>query len=120
MHRVAAVAAFLLCLLYTCSCDDKALEPQNIHLAALQSDIAGIEKAIECGEDINTKMTDGSCAINLAVWKNNQTVVKWLLDHGADVNCKTNAGQSVLHKALRNGDYRLFHLLVGKFRRAHM
>ena len=49
-----------------------------------------------CGADINSLDDAGHTALLCAVTSNKPDAVKWLIEHGADVNVKTGGGYSVL------------------------
>lgn len=116
-HTVLSVLLlFSISLAVFCACEqDEVKSASNIHMAAIQGDVKVLQDALNCGEDVNSKMQDGSCPIHLAAWKSNKEVVQLLLDNGADIECTTNAGQTALHKAVKSGDASLAQYLLGKY-----
>ena len=53
--------------------------------------------------DLEAKAPGGSTALYTAVSKADKTLVRWLLDRGANVNAKPVGGQPALFKAFSNG-----------------
>jgi len=61
--------------------------------------------------------TDGrdTIALHLAVSRKNLTTIRWLLDHGADVNARRpmwDCNHTALHMAIENGAMEIAHLLL--------
>ena len=59
---------------------------QEFFKATRKKDLQYLEKMLEEGADINCVDKDGKTALLVAAEENSPEVVKWLLDHGADID----------------------------------
>lgn len=97
-------------------------ETTPLMLAITNDDTEEVRKLIEDGEDINKKDADGWTALHYAVlWYDEEEleesfidpeIVKMLLDHGADPNIKTEAGEIVLPSIASEGDSELLDKMI--------
>ena len=81
--------------------------------AAMQGDLAGVRELLAEGMDINFANPRGVTAIMVACQWNRPTVVKFLLENGADVNAReTQSGLNPLMYACLSGNPRLVSLIL--------
>lgn len=83
---------------------------------AVSSEIlSDVEDQIKSGAPINALGSDGSASLSplqRAAWNGNLAIVRFLLDHGADVNVDDEHGRTALHMAHRDAE--IVRLLVAK------
>jgi ankyrin repeat protein len=63
---------------------------------------------------VNEKDSDGRIALHFAAWRGNETVVRLLVDRGADVKAEDNNAETVLHRAASKGNEAVVRLLVDR------
>ncbi len=68
--------------------------------------LEGIEAAVGLGADVNEVNAAGDTALHLAAGAGQDTIVQFLVDHGAGVNVKNKRGQTPLTLALTAGGRR--------------
>ena len=74
-----------------------------LHYAAEKDNLKLVQMAVNWEMDINAKNDDGNTALMIAAMKaSNTEVLKYLLDKGADVNVKTEFGESAYDLASEN------------------
>jgi hypothetical protein len=73
-----------------------------LHLAVRKNNVPTIELLLTHGAAINAKNTQDYTPIFMASTKG---VMKFLLDHGADLSIKTKQGESLIHRVLNNGTW---------------
>ena len=81
----------------------------GLHIIDIENDVA--EALIEKGADLNAKEGNGWSALMFASMGGATECVKMLIMAGADVNCKTNEGETPLQRAeqlqeAKLGDYK--------------
>jgi ankyrin repeat protein len=64
--------------------------------------------------DLNARGLNGVTALMSYAWRDNNDVVKKLLDRGADVNAQDNDGDAALHGVAKSGNMELLDLLLAK------
>ena len=94
----AMLVAALLMPLAACA-QDNATPGVDIHMAALQGDVAAIRLHIEAGSDLNEKDPYGSTPLIIAATFGKTEVAKALMEAGADLNVTNNDGGTALHAA---------------------
>ena len=68
--------------------------------AAKAEDLTMLQKLVDAGASVNERDGDGSTILHTAVSDEQLEVVKWLIEHGADVSCAaTSTGMTPLHCA---------------------
>ncbi|KPJ90001.1 MAG: hypothetical protein AMS18_11840 [Gemmatimonas sp. SG8_17] len=92
------LVATLLTPLAACA-QDNGTPGVNIHMAALQGDVAAIRLHIEAGSDLNEKDPYGSTPLIIAATFGKTDVAKALIEAGADLNITNNDGGTALHAA---------------------
>ena len=73
-----------------------------LHIAAAKSDLAGIEKYITEGIEINCLSGDGLCPLHWSTYPENCDAMKNLINLGADVNAKSLDGTTALMLAVED------------------
>lgn len=63
-----------------------------LHAAAYVNDEAFVKLLLSYGADTNARSLDGTSALHESIARSNNRVSVLLITHGADVDCKTNAG----------------------------
>jgi CubicO group peptidase (beta-lactamase class C family) len=71
----------------------------NLHVAALQGNLAAVRQHIEAGSDLNEKDAWGSTPLIVAATFGNTEVAKALIEAGVDLNITNNDGGTALHAA---------------------
>ncbi len=82
------------------------------HLAARNGNVDELEKILLLGFDINEQTLTGQTALYLAVKAGNESVVRWLIEHGAKTALLTNHKASVLHAAALGRNKEIINLLI--------
>jgi ankyrin repeat protein len=89
-----------------------------IGVAARNGELDEVKRLVASGVDINTPGRGAWTPLHEAASQGYSAVVQWLLENGADVNCKTvvvrgeDAGKSPLHVAVEGGHSDVVKLLV--------
>ncbi|XP_030838138.1 ankyrin repeat domain-containing protein 39-like [Strongylocentrotus purpuratus] len=77
---------------------------RGIWNAALSGDLAGVQKLLSSGCDVNTVDKSGYTALHYACRNGHRDIVSTLLQHGANPNVLTRSGRaSPLHRAAYGG-----------------
>lgn len=77
-------------------------QEQPIHVASYYGRVNFVEYLVSNGSNINSYSNgDARTAIQIAVWKNHETLAIKLLEMGADLKIKTRAGLSLCESAKR-------------------
>ena len=77
-------------------------EDQMLLNASYFNNLAGVQKWLKLGGNLHyMENRDGWMAVHYAARWGNITMVKFLIDHGADINSKTNSKETILHKCAR-------------------
>ncbi|XP_033213964.1 serine/threonine-protein phosphatase 6 regulatory ankyrin repeat subunit A-like [Belonocnema kinseyi] len=96
------------------SFDINALNPDQhalIHILLDTNKETLLKKLIKSGASVNTPGSPGSI-LHYAVMKNNPSLVRYLLEHQADVNALTVAGRTPLHYAACIGNIEVVKMLL--------
>lgn len=102
---------------------DKTDWNHALYLAAKGGDIAGMEQALRCGADINSRHTDNHSSILHAAANSTRAsdavkavsryeLCRFALDNGADPDLPTRRGFTCLHTAANANDAELAELLL--------
>lgn len=74
-----------------------------VHLAVKENNLALLKRLQEFGIDINKKNDDGNTALHLAAMTaNDESILKYLIEQGADKSLKTDFDESVYNLAVEN------------------
>lgn len=84
----AALAVTSLTLATACAADRVTAAPADLHRAAAAGDVAGIERALGAGVEVDSPAPGGRTALLDAVGANQLGAVKALLDLGASPNAQ--------------------------------
>ena len=85
----------------------------SLVVAVERGDYEIVRKLLEQAEpDLEAKAVGGSTALYTAVSKGDKTLVRWLLDHGANANAKPGGCQPALFKAHSNGHKGVLEILL--------
>ena len=88
---------------------------EDLWEAARAGDAARVQKALEGGADVNAKARYGMTALAFAADKGHETVVRLLVERGADVNVQdTFYGVRPIDLALSNGHLETARLLLAR------
>lgn len=84
--------------------------------AAQDGDTAALGSAIAAGTSVNSpRETDGATALHIAVGSDNLALVRWLVDHGADVNARLKEKlETPMHLAMARKNIDVVRLLLQK------
>jgi len=87
---------------------------KTIEQALKYNSVELLEKVLtENNEDVNKKLWDGYTPLLIAVRKNNLEIVKYLVEHGANLKAKNKYGDTVFHRVAWNrGDYKITEYLT--------
>ena len=66
--------------------------------------IQALTAAIELGADVNSTTPDGNTALHVAASKRTNSIVEFLVKHGAALHAKNNKGQTPLAIAMAEPD----------------
>jgi ankyrin repeat protein len=90
----------------------------TIHRAADRGDRGAVEKFLAAGVDVNIKgdtiYEAAWTPLHHAAFHGQKSVAQVLLERGADVSAKTQAGRTALHEAAWRGNTDLAQLLIAK------
>lgn len=75
-----------------------------LNTAASKGCLETVQCLLRCGADINRKNEKGQAPLYPAAYDSHADVVEYLIDSGADVTVKTNAGWGILHCAYNSAD----------------
>ena len=74
-----------------------------LHFAVLKGDMSLIKRLSNIGIDVNVKNDEGMTALHLAAMKaKDDTIIKYLISQGADIQIKTDFEESVYDLAIEN------------------
>ena len=85
-----------------------------IHDVAWKGDLAGVQRELNKGADVNAKADDGMTPLHLAANFGYKEIVELLIAKGADVNAKNGWGGTPLHIAAFGGHKEIAELLLAK------
>ncbi|MCC6699655.1 MAG: ankyrin repeat domain-containing protein [Candidatus Hydrogenedentes bacterium] len=82
-----------------------AVDGWNALMAAADANSLKVTEAVlAAGVDVNARQTDGWTAFHMATMNGQIDILKLLLDHpGAEQNPVTDSGETLMHRAARNG-----------------
>jgi len=66
--------------------------------------VQALTAAIELGADVNSTTPDGNTALHVAASKRTNSIVEFLVKHGAALHAKNNKGQTPLAIAMAEPD----------------
>lgn len=86
----------------------------ELQLAVMSFQTTRIAPLLDAGEDLEARSKDAAqqTALHIAVSARLWTMIKCLLEHGADPNATDSKGWTALHYAAHNGDYSTASLLL--------
>lgn len=84
---------------------------RNLRDAAADNDIFRVEKLLREGVDINSVYKYGT-ALDQAAVDGNLNMVKYLLNHGAQLNKTDSQGKNAMHHAVKGGSIRMIDFLI--------
>ena len=88
---------------------------ENIHDACENGHLARVRQILEQNpKQINSSNAFSDKPLHKAVWGMHIDIVKYLLDHGADIECTDQEGLTPLHKAVAKKSYEITQLLLQK------
>jgi ankyrin repeat protein len=92
---------------------DNKLNPKLLECAS-NNDIDGIKKLFSSNiiPNINTENKHGATVLMIASVKNNENIVKLLIDKGANVEAKDNYGHTALMYACQNNHITIVKMLI--------
>ena len=91
----------------------KTFPPQAIIVAAYRGDAELVREILATGPDKDVRDAFGDTALHVAIFQNDLSVVKLLLDYGFDPNAKTlRNGYTPLHNAVAAGNVEAARLLL--------
>src|SRR5690606_16401499 len=85
---------------------------QNLADAAEQGDLATIERLVQNGTKVDSRLLDGTTALHWAVLRDQVDAARMLLDHGADPAAVNRNGMTPLYLAAQNGNAAMVALLL--------
>ncbi len=92
----------------------EGIDIPKLYLAACTGDLAGIEKFVEEGADINAQDKLGWTPLYWAASLGRTEVATLLIAHGASVQAQAEDGSAPLHQAAQVGDRELVALMLSK------
>ncbi|CAB4041140.1 D Chain D, Coupling Of Remote Alternating-access Transport Mechanisms For Protons And Substrates In The, partial [Paramuricea clavata] len=73
--------------------------------AATEANFQEVKRLVESGDDVNEKHDDGRTVLHYAVSANSLKIVKYLVEHGAEViNLHTHGSDTILFLACEKGN----------------
>ncbi|CAG2108974.1 unnamed protein product [Medioppia subpectinata] len=90
---------------------------QTLFLSAVaQNDVQECERLLRCNRalDVNATTGDGLTALHQMAIDDNLVMCSWLLDNGADVNCRDNEGWTPLHASASCGHSAVVNALLSR------
>ena len=99
-------------------CDPLLLQVRNsvretaFHYVVIENRIDLAQLLLEWGSDINTRSYGGATPLMDAAAVGHIEMVKWLVQHGADIELKDDLEETALSKATRNDYAEAFHFLL--------
>ena len=76
---------------------------QQENAVPLEDLLAAVQVAVELGADVHETSPEGDTAMHGAAWIRSEELIRFLADHGADVNAVNDKGQSPIFIAERDG-----------------
>lgn len=68
---------------------------KNPLIAAVEAgELPKVQKMINSGIDVNTRDAEGNTSLHIAALYGNIEMMKWLMEHKANINAKNNLGRS--------------------------
>ena len=101
-------------LIYCSICNYRSTRMSEILKAFEEGNIHEVKRLLQADGDINAKYRTGDkCSIlHNAAKSGSLEIIKYLFEHGADVNYKKKGGESVLHYAAKFGSLEIVKYLV--------
>lgn len=87
---------------------------EELKSAIVVGDMNKMELLYKAGVDVDSQKSTGDTALTLAVKKQGQQVVQWLLERGAEINRRDGNGDFPLTLAAHKGDYATVSYLLDK------
>jgi len=110
---LAAVAAGLVVLAV-----QRQQRPWKLSNAAMEGDLFTVERCVTAGVDINAEPQSeaggGMPALIAAASGDHNDIVRFLLDHGADINRRDSTGNTALNHAAIHGNLPLVEFLLSR------
>lgn len=88
--------------------------PDTIFTAAAMGDIDRVRAFVNAKTSIDASNSMSYSPLTLAMMREHYELVQWILEHGADINCRSIGGQTPLIRAVRSGKRELVELLLAK------
>ncbi|MEC4806279.1 MAG: ankyrin repeat domain-containing protein [Jaaginema sp. PMC 1079.18] len=106
VHLIISISFGIFVTLFLTETLDRQIRPPLVR-AAQYNYFFQIQTAIQIGNDLNFKDINGNTALIEASRKGNFSIVKALIQAGADVNAVNNWGSSALAYTVSAGDYEI-------------
>jgi ankyrin repeat protein len=112
------ILLFILFLFDKRFCQTISSHPQ-IHQAVLSGDVEALKKTVRAFNEeknlhgLHATLPDGSSALHFAVWLQQHEMVQILIDSGANVEAKTDMGQTAIHTSVNVGNMPILQILLG-------
>lgn len=88
------------------------LPPDTINKASVRGDKAQVEKFLNSGVDVDTKVGWGRTPLWQACDKGHHDIAELLIQKGADIGAKNTDGETPLHQAVSRGRIGIVRLLI--------
>eukprot|EP01039_Chlorochromonas_danica_P009384 gene9384-10364_t len=96
-----------------CSDEDAQQDQTSLLKAVLSDDLTRLEDQWRCGSRNATQRDEnGTSLLHHSVWRNNTTITRFLINHGAEVNAVGQGGKTALHLASHQGYLEVARLLL--------